>query len=417
MNKHNIISLLTIAGLMVSGAVYADSLEAGLDNATRQLEESIPGKFNINYRIRWELFELDDGSPNRNGFSHRIRYGYRTPNLYGFTAMAEGESLWAISDGSDIHPLDQSGTGTDLNQLWLNYSNADYGYAKFGRQLYTLDDQRFIGHVGWRQNIQTFDALTGSITAIENFKLNAFYFDGVNRVTGAHDELDGTWGLNGSYVFGDHLKLFGFYYKVKAKARQTLGQAVNSDTIGARVSGKFDARDDLKLNYFASYAFQTDGRSAPSSYDLSYFSGDINAAFRRLTLGGGVEILEGDGISGFSTPLATVHKFNGFADVFLPIASTSIPSGLNDYYVYVGYKIPLGGNKTLPIKVIYHWFDANDVSTNYGQEIDLVANYSVNKYMKVIGKFGHYSTDSAGSALGAGGFDKTMATLELNVVY
>jgi hypothetical protein len=403
--------------LLAPGAAQADSLEEGLGGAAARLEELVPGKLNLDYRIRWELFELDDGSPNRDGFSHRLRYGYRTPDLHGFTAMAEGESLWAISDDEEIHPLDEAGTGTDLNQLWLDYSNQDAGSIKLGRQLYVLDDQRFIGHVGWRQNIQTFDALTGALTAVDRFRLDAFYFEAVNRVNGAHDEFDGTWGLNASYVFGDQLKLVGFYYRMEVDSGQTLGLAVNSDTIGARISGELDVREHLTLRYFASYAFQSDGDRHPASFDLSYVAGDIGATFHRFTLGAGVEFLEGDGASGFSTPVATVHKFNGYADVFLPIASTSIPSGLNDYYVYAGYKVPLGEYGVVPIKVVYHRFDANDVSADYGQELDIVASYAVNKYMRLIAKFGRYNTDSAGSGLGAGGFDKTFGSFELNFVY
>lgn len=417
MNTKHILTLAFAVGFIATDNVDANRLEDRLDSAAAHLEQAIPGRINLDYRLRWELFELDNGSPNRDGFSHRLRYGYRTPSVYGFTAMVEGESLWAISEKDEIHPLDESGTGTDWNQLWLAYSFRDKANIKLGRQLYTLDDHRFIGHVGWRQNIQTFDAITGSVTAIDRLKLNAFYFDAVNRVTGVNDEFDGAWGLNASYRLGEQLKIVGFYYAMEVATRQTLGRAINSDTLGARISGKLDSQQGVTFNYFASYAYQSDGDNTPASYDLSYLAGDINATFNRLTLGGGIEILEGDGVSGFSTPLATVHKFSGFADVFLPLASTSIPSGLNDYYVYVGYKIPIGQRKSLPIKLVFHYFDANDVSTNYGHEIDLVASYAFNKYMKVIGKFGHYSTDSANSGLGAGGFDKTMATMELNVVY
>jgi hypothetical protein len=32
--------------------------------------------------------------------------------------------------------------------------------GKIGRQVITMDNHRFVGHVGWRQDRQTFDALT-----------------------------------------------------------------------------------------------------------------------------------------------------------------------------------------------------------------------------------------------------------------
>lgn len=40
--------------------------------------------------------------------------------------MAEGETLSRIGgDPDDIHPLDAACDGTDLNQLWVQYANAD----------------------------------------------------------------------------------------------------------------------------------------------------------------------------------------------------------------------------------------------------------------------------------------------------
>ena len=142
----------------------ADSVESALDSAFAKVEETVLGKFSINARLRYESFDLDNGNPalDRDGTSIRVRYGYTTPDFSGFTAMVEGETLSRVGgDHDDIHPLDDAGDGTDLNQLWVQYKDAEYGSVKVGRQIYALDDHRFIGHVGWRQNIQTFDAATG----------------------------------------------------------------------------------------------------------------------------------------------------------------------------------------------------------------------------------------------------------------
>ena len=49
-------------------------------------------------------------------------------------------------------------------------------------------------------------------------------------------------------------------------------------------------------------------------------------------LGAGYEVLEGDGVKGFTTPLATLHKFDGWADKFL----TTPPNGLERRYVTLG---------------------------------------------------------------------------------
>lgn len=48
--------------------------------------------------------------------------------------------------------------GVELNQLWLAWKG-ERGGATLGRQRLQLDNQRWVGNSGWRQNEQTFDAL------------------------------------------------------------------------------------------------------------------------------------------------------------------------------------------------------------------------------------------------------------------
>ena len=145
----------TLAVLLAAGTTgaIADTVESSLDTSFQQLEEAVPGKFSLNTRLRYESFDLDtptgnlpDGTPaDRDGTSLRVRYGYTTPDFSGFTAMVEGETLTRIGgEHDDIHPLEDAGDGTDLNQLWVPDQNAEYGRIKVGRQIYNLDDQRFI---------------------------------------------------------------------------------------------------------------------------------------------------------------------------------------------------------------------------------------------------------------------------------
>ena len=144
--------------------------------------------------------------------------------------------------------------------------------------------------------------------------------------------------------------------------------------------------------------------------DATYYAGDLSTAVAGITLGAGFEVME----AGFRTPVATVHKFNGFADVYTPIVGFA--NGLEDFYGYIGYTIPVGnGIKT---KLIYHTFDAESSAAageNGGDEIDLVASYKINKYLNLVGKYGNYSED--GGIGGAGAFDKEMFTFELNFIY
>jgi hypothetical protein len=83
-----------------------------------------------------------------------------------------------------------------------------------------------------------------------------------------------------------------------------------------------------------------------------------------------METLEGDGTRGFSTPLATLHKFQGHADVFL----TTPANGIVDRYATLSYDTKLedaGPVTGLTAAVTYHDFEAERTSASFGSETDV----------------------------------------------
>jgi len=403
------LTILAASLAVILSGLNADPVESSLDSAFARVKETVPGKFSLNARLRYEVFDLDNGNPDfdRDGTSLRIRYGYTTPDFNGFTAMVEGETLTRVGgDHDDIHPLDDAGDGTDLNQLWVQYRDADYGSVKVGRQIYFLDDHRFIGHVGWRQNIQTFDAATAEYSGVDRLSVKSFYLGAQNAVNGTYNKLD-AFGLNVHYGFDPAFNLTGFIYDIKG--RETTNRNASNKTIGLRATGKFDAFE-LPFTYAASLANQTDSGPSNLDYNARYLAGDLSTVVEGITLGAGFEILDPQ----FRTPLSTVHAFNGFADALLPIAGFT--NGLKDYYVYAGYTIPVGNG--INTKVIYHWFDSESGGTpgqNGGKEWNLLATYKVNNYLSMVAKYGDYREN--GGVGNAGAFDKKMFTFELNFAY
>jgi hypothetical protein len=371
--------------------------------------ERLPGKINLDSRVRYEVFD-QSGGLDVDGTSHRIRYGYTTPEAGGLQAMIEGETVYAWGHGADIHPADNAGDGTDLNQLWVAYRREDLGMLKLGRQIYTLDDHRFIGHVGWRQNIQTFDAVTGTLDLADGLSVKAFYIDAVNTVTAAHNNIE-SYGVNASYTLTDAATATLFYYSIDGR---TDIPGSSSDTAGVRIAGSLKS-GELAVSYAVSYARQWENagfRGADFGHD--YFSVDTSIMVGGVTLGCGLEILDGNGIHGFSTPLATLHKFNGFADVFLGASgSGGLINGLEDYQAYAGYTFKAGNG--IKARLIHHWFQPRTGGGDYGNELDLVASYQINERFSVLGKYGHYTSD--GGSGGVGASDKTMFAMELNFVY
>lgn len=146
----------------------------------------------------------------------------------------------------------------------------------------------------------------------------------------------------------------------------------------------------------------------------SYYSAALAATVpdSEIRLGVGTEVFG----EHFRTPLATVHKFNGWADKFAA-RSVGLAGGLNrglrDHYLEAGYKIPVG--KGLTVKLVYHWFEPEEGGGEGGTELDLLAAYEINKYLSVIGKYGEYDADNDATGSFAG--DKRMFTLDLNFIY
>jgi len=90
--------------------------------------------------------------------------------------------------------------------------------------------------------------------------------------------------------------------------------------------------------------------------------------FKPLTFKVGYEVLGGSEADGqFKTPLATLHKFNGWADRFLNTPT----DGLEDLFLSLNGKVgPLAWT------AVYHDFSAESSGTAYGDEVDIQILYT-----------------------------------------
>ena len=80
----------------------------------------------------------------------------------------------------------------------------------------------------------------------------------------------------------------------------------------------------------------------------------------------GFEQLDGDGRRGFSTPLATLHAYQGWADVFL----TTPANGVRDLSLTGSSVLKGPQGKPLKIQAALHRFDDADGGAELGQELD-----------------------------------------------
>ncbi|MEZ6190087.1 MAG: alginate export family protein [Phycisphaerales bacterium] len=384
--------------------VSAEELNAlpprSVDDILKTLVED--GKVSLNIRGRAEIAD-QDGLETSQAYTVRTRLGFTTGEFNGLSFHIDMEDIRAAdydlynAAGLNDQPnktVIADPEDTELNQLYANLKLEDCNSSvRFGRQRIQLDDDRFIGNVGWRQNEQTFDAVRVDSALCEHVDLTYAYLWDVNRIFGPDADRDfesDSHVINLSYDEETLGKITGFAYLLDFEDESTAA-ANSSDTYGLRYEATRNLKGDPegpKLNYVLSWATQSDAGDNPTSYDADYYLIDVKYLEKSWYAGVGYEVLgSDDGNAGFRTPLATGHAFNGWADVFL----VTPDDGLEDLYVYVGGDLPAG----IKGKAVYHWFDPNEGSADFGEEIDLVASKKLSENAELLAKYAYYNGDGA----------------------
>ena len=367
-----------------SSLTFADSITEALVN----------GKTSANLNLRYENVSQDNALEDADAFTLRTRLTYTTGTVNGFSSLVEFEDSRTVLGVDDYnntlgknstHSVIADPKTTELDQFLLQYKQKSFG-IKVGRQVITMDNHRFVGHVGWRQDRQTFDGLTLNYQPIENLSLKYGYVTKRNRIFAQGKDIDSKDHLlNATYKTSvGNLTAYSYLLEVDNGTKNAL------DTYGIRFNGS-TILGEQKVSYNLEYATQ-DSDSATTSYSADYVAAELSTAFSGIGVKIGYELLGSDnGMYGFSTPLATLHKFNGWSDQFLGTPTV----GLADLYASVGGKI--SGGKWA---IIYHKFDADkssDTIEDLGSEINAVYTKSFTKNYSAGIKLASYSVGDVAS--------------------
>ncbi|TRX53814.1 alginate export family protein [Thalassomonas sp. M1454] len=388
-NNNNTLKLSSLAlALLASSSVNAN-VGDDLSSAVKS------SKVDVSLRYRVEAVDQDSLPEEALASTLKSRLTVTTGKVYNFGAQVEvddvtylgNDSFNSTINGNTDHPVVADPEGTEVNQASLSYFGKSYT-ATAGRQRINLDDQRFIGGVAWRQNEQTFDGYRLQMTPTNKISLDLSYLHNVNRIFGednqAKSDLHGAVALvNAKYKLNKEHAVTAYYYGMEFDSAATM----SNDTIGATYNGNFPIGDN-KLVLKVGVASQSDAGDNPNSYDATYSVVDATVKFDKFSVGAGIETLGSDNGVGFQTPLATAHKFQGFSDQFL-----STPGdGIQDTYIK-------GATKLGPVALsaAYHVFSADDGDADFGDEINLVAAYKVNKQISTMVKAASYSADDHNS--------------------
>jgi hypothetical protein len=363
----NSLSVGCVAALAGAAAlVPADAAETW-EQALRE------GDVIVDLRARYESVDQGGFASSADALTNRLRVGFQTAPLKGTAFLAEAvliddlvDDYNSTTNGNAEYPVVADPADfAAVNRFALVNKSLDRTTLTFGRQRIVHDDQRFVGNVGWRQNEQTLDGLRAQ-WGTPKAKLDLTYAAQVNRVFGP-DSPQGKW--DGDVVLASFaytlpigtLSLFDYYLDIDSAS------TASSNTLGIKLMGS-KPLGKLTATYALSYAQQAEAGANAANVDADYTLVEGGLTFAKFGLGLGVELLGSDGITGFSTPLATLHAFQGWADKFLATPA----AGIEDRYVRFNYPLGKRGRFTnVAVVAFFHDFTADVGSAHFGEELDL----------------------------------------------
>jgi len=355
------LTLAGIAGLGAEEPAAAPDLWSALKG----------GSVSLDARYRYEFADVEGFDENAHASTLRVRLGYRTAPFLDVTGFLEFEGTRVVGNKLYTDPTDPvpgrpvvaDPESVEFNRYWLRYEGFEDLGLTLGRQRIIHDGARFVGNVGWRQNEQTYDSLSVRYDGWEQTTVFYSYVANVARIFGsavpAGNHEQNTHLLNVRVDLDPNVRVVGYAYLIDNDD----APAFSTNTFGLRAEGGVDVGGG-RLDLLGEVATQSDAGNAPASFDADYYRAQATWKAGAWSVAGGIESLGSDDGQAFRTPLATLHAFNGWADLFL----TTPADGLDDLYLRAG--LDLGGWQ---LDLRLHDFSAETGGADYGSELDLAA--------------------------------------------
>lgn len=374
------------------------------------------GKPSADLRYRNEVIRQGGLPKTARASTLRATVGYETKPFYGLSAFGQAEGVYGVGREDKYrilslknqnhagYPVILDPLGTDINQAFLKYdSAAAKTVVKWGRQELNFNNGRIVSFSAWRQNHQSFDALSAANTSITNLNVTYAFAWQVNRVTG-DDAKDSMVDMRSH--------LFNIVYKLPDMGNIALyGTALDYElaplkgqdtkTFGLRLTGPYKVNGMLGILYGLEYAQQSAFADQPNTgLKASYAMGEAGVSVYNIGLMVGMNVLSGSSKDKmkFTTPLA--HPHNGWVEKF----GVTPNDGLKATYVSLGGPIaPVDG---LSFSTIYYDFSSQSEYipkgaktakiVHLGTELNAGMEYKIvplDKNWAVGGRLGNYMGD------------------------
>jgi hypothetical protein len=425
------LSIAVLSPLLVMW-LTSSAAEEALTLAPETLFDAMKqGKPMTSFRLRYENIHQDgyqsaapDAKKLETGeaFTLRSLIGWQTAPFKNFSFAAQLTDVHAFNNdfndrrdnvpepGKSIYPNVVDPGYTDINQVYVDWTGMQDTRLRLGRQQLNLDNVRFIGDIGFRQNMQVFDGISVLNKSVTDIEIFAAHFSKVRQITSKL--RDGNIDIvNAKYKISPAESLIGYGYFVDvenlgqnggnpaaiaavAQGGNGLGDSqdivktattdASSKTFGLRLEGVRTIAPNWKLLYTAEYAKQNDYRGGNPLIDAHYFKLGGGAAYGVWSARLDHEKLSSNGGKyAFQTPLGTNHLFQGWADVFL----TTPRQGMEDTFISLA-----GSIAKARLLAEYHVFKSDEkyqslngkFGDKYGTELDLSVSYSFSK--ELLGK-------------------------------
>ncbi len=378
--KKSLIALGVV--LAWQGTAQAQSLPDGIASAVKW------GNTAVQLRYRYEYVDQDKTAHPANASTLKSRLTWNSGVVNGYKGLVEVDNVSVIGaerynstvNGLTSYPTVADPEATIVNQAALSYS-ADTWNTMLGRQRIVHGNERFVGSVAWRQLEQTFDAAHLVFTPNSALSMDYAYSWRINTVFGPdspNGQLDGDFHLfRTDYKVTGNQTVSAFAYLLDYNDPVSN----SSNTYGVEYTGALLPF----LKPHLAYASQSDAGDNTTDYSARYYLAELAASWHGFTLTPGYEVLGSDtGKKGFATPLATLHKFQGFADKFL----TTPANGIRDTYIELATK-----RFRTTTSLTWHSFKSDENGQDYGNEVDFAVAYPITNYLTGMVKYAHFNAD------------------------
>lgn len=342
----------------------------------------------------------------------RLRFFYEYKDLLAVQISPQYINVWGQEN---LTQGVAANNGFGLYEAWARVRVSKNSNFIIGRQIISLDDERFFGELDWAQGGRVHDAISYNLKR-QKFEFRAFlaynqnykaiYANNLSNISGnlyspvgaaPHKWMQTVWAkfaINKKNSISLLATNLGFQTMLTAN---DTAKNYNSQTFGINY---FHTGEKWKAN--ASAYYQT-GQNALGKYIVSYMAaiGASRKLGSKWNIGLASEIVSGNKVGGtpssvsnvFTPYFATGHKFYGSMDYYYA-GNGHKNAGLWDNYLTIGFSPSAKWSLGLAAHQFITPFGMNNgiktLSPDLGQEFDLGFTVNINKFVKVMGGYSLY---------------------------